>query len=495
MERVSNHFSLDEPLIFEISGEGRIGYGLSSLDVPELPLDSLLPAGRIREELHGFPEVSEVQVMRHYTRLSQWNYHIEAGMYPLGSCTMKYNPRINEKMARWIGFAQAHPQMEESLAQGCLELILTLQKALQTITGLEAVSLHPVAGAHGELTAVLMIRAYQTHAGNPRKIMLIPDSAHGTNPASAAYCGYEVVTLHSNDRGCVDLADLNRLMTEEVAGVMLTLPNTLGIFEENIRQVTQMVHERGGLVYMDGANMNALVGLLRPGDMDVDALHLNLHKTFSTPHGGGGPGGGAVAVNARLEPFLPIPILERQGKGGPLFWQMDRPLSIGRVRAFYGNFGIMIRALSYILSCGPSGLTAIAEAAIVNANYLRKKLEEAFYLPYCQPCMHEVVFSDKRQLQHGVNNIDIAKRLIDYGFHPPTVSFPLIVPGALMIEPTESESRQELDQFIEVMKRIDQECRDHPEQVKKAPQNTRHRRFDEASAARKPELRWIPPIV
>jgi len=411
----------------------------------------------------------------------------------LGSCTMKYNPRINEQIARSKGFTGVHPLQDEGVSQGCLQVIEQLQHALLEITGLDAVTLNPVAGAHGELTAILMIRAYHASLGRPRKTMLVPDSAHGTNPASAALCGYEVVTLRSNARGCVDLDELNRLMSEEVAGVMLTIPNTLGIFEEQIREISGRVHELGGLIYMDGANMNALVGLIRPGDLGVDALHLNLHKTFSTPHGGGGPGAGAVAVSPKLRPFLPIPVLETSTeKGNRLRWREDLPQSIGRVRAFHGNFGIIVRALTYVLSCGAAGMREIAEAAIVNANYLRKRLEGIYHLPYPQQNMHEVVFSDTHQAVYGVNNIDIAKRLIDFGFHPPTVSFPLIVHGALMIEPTESETREELDQFVEAMKQIDLECRENPEWVKTAPHNTRHCRFDETTAARKPELRWIP---
>lgn len=492
LHRVTQHLSWNEPLIFDSSGEDRVAYSLPPMDVPDRPLHELLPSEWIRPELEHFPEVSEIQVMRHFTRLSTWNYHIEAGMYPLGSCTMKYNPRINEQMARLQGFCDVHPLSPAGSVPGCLELVYALQEALKVITGMEAITLNPVAGAHGELTAVLMIRAYHSRQGNPRKIMLVPDSAHGTNPASAAICGYEVVALRSNDRGCVDLEELDRLMTEEVAGLMLTIPNTLGIFEENIRKVTDCVHRRGGLIYMDGANMNALMGLVRPGDMGVDALHLNLHKTFSTPHGGGGPGGGAVTVNSRLEPYLPIPVLARQAGEDRLCWVEDRPLSIGRIRSFQGNFGILVRALSYILSCGAAGIRETAEAAIINANYLRKKLEDTYSLPYRQPSMHEVVFSDQNQVSYGVHNGDIAKRLIDYGFHPPTVSFPLIVHGALMIEPTESESREELDQFIAAMKKIDEECRNDADLVKKAPSMARHGRFDETAAARKPELRWRP---
>ncbi len=491
--RAAEHLCFNEPLIFEISGGGRQGFALPAIDVPERPLAEMVPGGRLRETLEGFPEVSEVQVMRHYTRLSTWNYNIEAGMYPLGSCTMKYNPRVNEQMARLKGFATAHPLQEEEVSQGCLEVIDELQKALLVITGLQAVTLHPVAGAHGELTAILMICAYHQSNGSARKVMLVPDSAHGTNPASAAYAGYEVVTLRSNERGCVDLQELDRLMTDMVAGVMLTIPNTLGIFEENIREVSRLVHDRGGLIYMDGANMNALVGLVRPGEMGVDALHLNLHKTFSTPHGGGGPGGGAVAVSKTLQPFLPVPVLERSAEAdGRLAWREDMPQSIGRIRAFQGNFGVIVRALSYILSCGAPGMREIAEAAIVHANYLRKRLEGTFHLPFAAPHMHEVVLSDRNQASCGVNNIDIAKRLIDFGFHPPTVSFPLIVPGALMIEPTESENREELDQFVQAMLEIDAECRQKPEVLKSAPHRTRRSRFDEATAARKPELRWAP---
>lgn len=488
-KRIAATISVNEPLIFEKSAEGRKGYSLPELDIPEVNMNELIDPKLLRDEIRGFPEVSEFDVIMHFTRLSTYNYCIELGLYPLGSCTMKYNPKINEVVARIEGISKSHPYQPESLSQGNLQIIKMLEECLAEITGMDAVTLQPVAGAHGELTGILMIRAYHEAHGNPRKVILIPDSAHGTNPASATIGGYVTKTIRSNERGCVNIHELRQMMTEDVACIMLTNPNTLGIFEENILEMAGIVHGKGGLLYMDGANMNALVGIARPGDFGVDVLQLNLHKTFSTPHGGGGPGGGPVAVKQQLEAYLPIPVVEKT-KNGRFRLNHDRPQSIGRMRAFYGNFGVLVRALSYILTAGPDGLKKICEHAVLNANYIKYNLEPFYDLPYKQPSLHEVIFSDKKQAKNGVHTIDIAKRLMDFGFHPPTIYFPLIVPGALMIEPTESSGKEELDAFIDAMRQIAKEADENPEMLQRAPHRTRNRRFDEATAARKPVLRW-----
>jgi len=417
---------------------------------------------------------------------------VDTGAYLLGSCTMKYNPKINEVVARLDGLSNAHPCQPEALAQGCLRILQDLSKALIEITGMDAVTLQPAAGAHGEMTGLLLVSAYHQSRGRLRHKVLIPDSAHGTNPASATLAGYDTVSVPSNPQGMVDLAQLERLMDEDVGALMLTNPNTLGVFEREIVEISGIVHARGGLLYMDGANMNALVGVSRPGDFGVDVLHLNLHKTFSTPHGGGGPGAGPVAVKKMLEPFLPVPQL-RETPGGALAFDFDRPQSIGRMRAFCGNFGVLVRALAYILANGAEGLRQSTEDAVLNSVYLRQRLQGAYELPYSAPTLHECVFSDKRQARRGVHTGDIAKRLIDYGFHPYTVSFPLIVPGALMIEPTESESKQELDLLAEALLAIAREADEEPETVLQAPHSTRLRRLDEVQAARRPILRWKPP--
>ena len=437
------------------------------------------------------PELSEIEIIRHFTRLSTWNYAIDLGMYPLGSCTMKYNPRVNELVARIEGLAEAHPYRPDYLSQGQLDVIDLLQQCLIEITGMDAITLQPAAGAHGEFTGILLVRAWHESQGNPRRRILIPDSAHGTNPATAAICGYSVENLKSNAEGGIDLEALTRQVDEETAALMLTNPSTIGVFESQIHKIAEILHAKGALLYMDGANMNALVGKARPGDFGVDVMHLNLHKTFSTPHGGGGPGSGPVACKAFLEPFLPIPVMVKDEKGVK-GWNYDRPRSVGRVRAFFGNTGMFIRALAYILANGPDGLRQTTEDAVLNANYIRASLEDLYELPYKTASMHEVVFSDKRQAAKGVRTGDIAKRLIDYGFHPYTVSFPLIVSGALMIEPTESESREELDLFIAAMRSIAQEVDENPELVKTAPHSTRVSRLDETAAARKPILRWKP---
>jgi glycine dehydrogenase subunit 2 len=490
IEKVRPHLSQNEPLLFERSSPGKKGYQLPDLDVPAVDAPAVLGEGNTRSEIEDFPEVSEVDVIRHFTRLSTWNYAIDLGCYPLGSCTMKYNPRVNELVARTEGLAWIHPYQPESLSQGAMEVMAALEAALAEITGMDAVTLQPAAGAHGELTGILLTRALLESRGNPRKKILVPDSAHGTNPATATAVGYAVENIKSNDRGVVDLETLRKAVTEDVAALMVTNPNTLGVFEEEIRKIAAILHEKGAVVYMDGANMNALVGVTRPGDFDIDVMHLNLHKTFSTPHGGGGPGSGAVAVKKHLEPFLPGPRLKREGGGWT--WNYDLPRSVGRVRAYYGNFGVLVRALAYIMAHGGPGLRVATMDAVLNANYVRKLLEPYYQIAYQAPSMHECVFSDDRQAKLGVRTGDIAKRLIDYGFHPYTVSFPLIVHGALMIEPTETEGKAELDLLADALISIAGEVETDPELVLKAPHSTRTSRVDEVTAARKPVLRWKP---
>jgi glycine dehydrogenase subunit 2 len=488
--KVRPHQTQNERLVFEKSSPGKKAYKLAPLDVPEVDPAALL-GDAVRKDAPGLPELSEIEIIRHFTRLSTWNYAIDLGMYPLGSCTMKYNPRVNEWVSRIRGLAEAHPYRPDALAQGILNIIDLLQKCLIEITGMDVITLQPAAGAHGEFTGILLIRAWHESQGNARKKIIIPDSAHGTNPATAAICGYQVENLKSNADGGIDLEALAAQVDEETAALMLTNPSTIGVFEEQIHKIADILHDKGALLYMDGANMNALVGKVRPGDFGVDVMHLNLHKTFSTPHGGGGPGSGPVACKKFLEPFLPTPVLIEK-EDGMKGWEYDRSQSVGRVRAFYGNTGMFIRALAYILANGPDGLRQTTEDAVLNANYIRKKLEGVYELPYKTPSMHEVVFSDKKQVAKGVKTGDIAKRLIDYGFHPYTVSFPLIVPGALMIEPTESESLEELDLFIDAMRSIAKEVEEMPELVKSAPHSTRISRLDEVGAARKPVLRWKP---
>ena len=490
IKKAGRHTSQNEGLIFDKSAPGKRGFELPPLDVPAVDPAKELGAEFAREDIEGFPEVSEIEVIRHFTRLSTWNYAIDLGMYPLGSCTMKYNPRVNEFVARLDGLATEHPYQPVEVAQGCLRILWALQECLLEITGMDAGTLQPVAGAQGELTGLLMIRAYLESQGNPRRKVLVPDSAHGTNPASVVIAGYEVQNIKSNARGQLDTDHLREFASEDVAALMLTNPSTLGVFEERIAEIAEILHERGALLYMDGANMNALAGVTRPGDFGVDVMHLNLHKTFSTPHGGGGPGAGPVMVKKILEPFLPVPVIVKK-EDGSLRPDANRTRSIGRVRAYCGNFGVLLRALAYILAYGP-GIRQATEDAVLNANYIRKHLEDVFDLPYNLPSMHEVVFSDARQKKYGVSTMDIAKRLIDYGFHPYTTAFPLIVPGALMIEPTESESKEECDLFIDAMRSIAQEAAGNPELVKTAPHTTRVGRLDEVAAARKPILRWKP---
>jgi glycine dehydrogenase subunit 2 len=476
-------------LLFEEGGPGRRGVDLPPLDVPDSA--DAIEAELTRDGVEGLPELSEPEVVRHFTRLSALNYSVDRGLYPLGSCTMKYNPKLNEWAARLPGFARVHPYAPAPLAQGCLELMHELERLLASITGMDSVTLQPAAGAHGELAGIMLIRACLEARGDARKVILVPDSAHGTNPATASFSGYEVEEIPSNAKGCVDLAVLSRRVDETVAAMMVTNPNTLGVFEEDIAEIARILHARGAMLYMDGANMNAMIGITRPGDAGVDVMHLNLHKTFSTPHGGGGPGAGAVAVKQHLDPFLPVPRVVKEGDTYRL--DEDRPLSIGKVRSFYGNFGMFVRAYAYIRALGAEGLRQAGLTAILNANYVRKGLEGVLTLPYASPSYHEVVFADHElEKETGVRTLDIAKRLMDYGFHPPTVYFPLIVHGALMIEPTETEGREELDAFIAAVKAIVEEARTDPEWVKTAPHTTPLRRLDETAAARKPNLRFKP---
>jgi glycine dehydrogenase subunit 2 len=489
VSRVRQHINLNEQLLFEIGSPGRRAYDFPPMDTDSRPLEEIVDRELLRESITGMPELSEVEVVRHFTRLSTWNYHIDLGLYPLGSCTMKHNPKVNEAVSRLPGFTNAHPYLPPSLVQGALRVQAALEACLTEISGMDAVTLQPAAGAHGELTGILMIRAYHEAHGNPRRRVLVPDSAHGTNPASVAISGYTVDHIRSNARGTVDLEALRGLMSDDVAAVMITNPNTLGIFESDIAAIAEIVHSHGALLYMDGANLNAMLGITRPGDFGVDVLHINLHKTFTTPHGGGGPGAGPVAVKKILEPYLPYPVLSL-GTDGMLSYNADRPQAIGKIKAYTGHFGMHVRALCYILANGPEGLKETTEVAVLNANYIRYKLQGVYSLPYNSPTLHEVVFSDKNQDKRGVSVWDIGKRLIDYGFHPPTTSFPLIVSGAIMVEPTETESRDELDAFIAAMLAVAQEVETNPELVKSAPHNARIRRVDEAAAARKPVLRW-----
>ncbi len=470
----------NEPFLWEKGSSGRCAYSLPRRDVPAADLDSGL-AG----DGPDFPELGELGVVRHFTRLSQWNFGVDSGIYPLGSCTMKYNPKTNERQAALPGFAGAHPLLPAELSQGLLKLMFELQEYLAEITGLPAVTLQPAAGSHGELAGMMIFHAYHESLGKPRSKVLIPDTAHGTNPASAALCGFKAVPVQSNADGMLDPDTVAELMDEDTAGIMITNPNTLGLFEENIKQVADIIHAKGGLVYGDGANMNAIMGIVNIQDAGVDVLHLNLHKTFSTPHGGGGPGAGPVCVTSDLERFLPAPRIVEQDGGYVL--SEDFPESIGKLHAFYGNVGILIRAYSYILSMGPE-LKKASQLAVLNANYIKERLKDTFHLPYDRPCMHECVFNDKHQQTHHVSTLDIAKRMMEYGYHPPTIYFPLVVAGTLMIEPTESECKEDIDGFIAAMKAIAKEAETNPELLLEAPVTPKVRRLDETMAARKPVL-------
>jgi glycine dehydrogenase subunit 2 len=479
------------PLIFELSKPGRTAYSLPVCDVPESNVEELIPEGLLRSSDPELPEVGEVDVVRHFTGLSRLNYGVDTGFYPLGSCTMKYNPKINEDMARLSGFAKVHPYQPEESVQGCLELLYRTDLMLAEITGMDRVSLQPAAGAHGELAGLMIMKAYhRSKCDEKRNKIVVPDSAHGTNPASAAVAGFDVIEVKSDREGGVDLEALKAVMCDEIAGLMLTNPSTLGLFEKNIVEIADIVHKAGGLLYYDGANANAIMGLSRPGDMGFDVVHLNLHKTFSTPHGGGGPGSGPVGVKKELVPFLPKPVVEC--RDGVYSLDYGRPLSIGRVRSFYGNFGVAVRAYTYMRTLGPDGLRRVSETAVLNANYIMEQLKEYYVLPYKHRCMHECVLSGQKQKESGVATLDIAKRLLDFGYHPPTIYFPLIVKEAMMFEPTETESKETLDEFIEVMKQIAREAEQAPDTVRNAPSRTPISRLDEARAARTPILRWEP---
>ncbi|MCE5248899.1 aminomethyl-transferring glycine dehydrogenase subunit GcvPB [bacterium] len=467
----------NEPLLWEKSSRGRCGFSLPANDTGDYPVDPGL-AG----EAPDMPELSECDVVRHYTRLSQWNFGVDSGMYPLGSCTMKYNPKLNERQANLPGFTGAHPLLPPGLSQGLLRLMYDMERFLAEINGMDAVSLQPAAGAHGELTGVMLINACHKSRGEHRTKFIVPDTAHGTNPASIALCGFKPVALASGEKGILTPESVKAIMDEDVAGIMVTNPNTLGLFEENIREIAEIVHAKGGQVYCDGANLNALMGIVRMGEIGVDVMHVNLHKTFSSPHGGGGPGSGPVCVKKHLEPFLPVPRIEKNGDA--YAFSYDHPRSVGKLHAFYGNVGVIIRAYSYILSMGPENLRKASQLAVLNANYLKENLRGIFHLPYDRPCMHECVFSDRKQEKNGVSTLDIAKRLIDYGFHPPTIYFPLVVKGALMIEPTETESKETLDAFVEICTVIAREAEENPELLHEAPTRSKVRRLDEVFAAR-----------
>ncbi|MFV9568418.1 aminomethyl-transferring glycine dehydrogenase subunit GcvPB [Thermoanaerobacter mathranii] len=476
-------------LIFELSKEGRKAYTLPRLDVEEKTLEEILPEQMIRKEEIELPEVSEVDIIRHYTLLSNKNYGVDTGFYPLGSCTMKYNPKINEDMASLTGFTALHPYQPVETVQGALKLMYELENMLSEITGMDKFTLQPAAGAHGELTGLMIIKAYHEHRNDKkRKKIIVPDSAHGTNPASATVAGFDVIEIKSNKEGAIDLETLKAVLNEEVAGLMLTNPSTLGLFEENIVEIARLVHEAGGLLYYDGANINAIMGITRPGDMGFDVVHLNLHKTFSTPHGGGGPGSGPVGVKKELADFLPVPVIEF--KDGMYTLNYDRPLSIGKVRSFYGNFNVLVKAYSYILTMGAEGLKRASEMAVLNANYLKEKLKNHYKVAVDKVCMHEFVLAGLLEKVNDIRTLDVAKRLIDYGFHPPTIYFPLIVEEAIMIEPTETENKETLDAFIEAMIKIAEEAKENPQLLKEAPHNTPVRRVDEVLAARNPVLKW-----
>jgi len=475
-------------LIFEKSRPGRQACAVPAGDVPAVDLAAVIPAELLREDL-PLPEVAEVDLIRHYTALSRRNFGVDVGFYPLGSCTMKYNPKINEDIAKLPGFTDLHPYAPASFAQGSLQLMYELRQYLSEIFGMADFTLQPAAGAHGELTGIMIFKKYFEKTEEKRTKILIPDAAHGTNPASGALCGYQTVTVRSNAEGGVDIEQLASLMQTDVAGLMLTNPNTLGLFERNIEKVAGIIHEKGGLLYGDGANANAFLGKARPGDLGFDVIQLNLHKTFSTPHGCGGPGSGPVGVGEKLVDFLPIPRVVRTEAG--FAWSYDHPDAIGRVRTFFGNFNVMVKAYAYIRALGPAGLKRVAEIAVLNANYIQARLKPYFDLPYERPCMHECVFSGTRQVREsGVHTSDIAKRLLDYGYHPPTIYFPLIAPEAIMIEPNETESLETLDAFCDAMIRIAAEARENPELVKDAPLTTPVKRLDEVKAAREPDVCW-----
>lgn len=481
---------MNERLIFELSSKGRRGYSLPELDVPAKKTEELIPSEKLRNQAPPLPELSEVDVVRHFVRLSILNHHVDKGFYPLGSCTMKYNPKVNEDISRLSGFSQIHPFQPEESVQGVLKLMYQLGEYLKEISGLDGITLQPAAGAHGELTGLLIIHAYHKKNGNPRSKVIIPDSAHGTNPASVITAGYTTVQVKSNSKGLVDLEELKKEMDDQVAAVMLTNPNTLGLFESQISEISKIVHSHGALLYMDGANLNAMLGIARPGDMGFDVVHFNLHKSFSTPHGGGGPGSGPVGVKKDLIKFLPVPLVEKLKDEEKYHLNYNLPDTIGKIHGFYGNFGVMVKAYSYIRHLGAEGLREVSEGAILNANYLKESLKDIYHLPYDFICQHEFVLSGKNQKAKGVKTLDIAKRILDFGMHAPTVYFPLIVSEALMIEPTETESKESLDGFVSVMRQIAKEIEENPEIVKSAPHNTPVSRLDEVKAAKDLNVRW-----
>ncbi len=479
-------------LVFELSKPGRKAYRLPALDVPAFDANTVMPASYLTEEVLVLPEISEIDVVRHYTNLSMLNYGLDRGFYPLGSCTMKYNPKINEDMAALEGFKDIHPLQPIQEVQGALEVMYNLGDMLAEVAGLSQMTLQPAAGAHGEMTGLMIIKAYHDKRGDYKRTkIIVPDSAHGTNPSSAQVAGLEIVEIKSNKLGHVDLEALKAVLNDEVAGLMLTNPSTLGLFEQNIKEIADLVHEAGGLLYYDGANMNAIMGISRPGDMGFDVLHYNLHKTFSTPHGGGGPGAGPVGVRADLVEFLPVPSVEKKADGS-FFLNYDKPYSIGKVKGFYGNFGILLRAYTYILTMGAEGLKKASETAVLNANYMMKRLKEHYYLPIDQVCKHEFVLGGMTKDLGEVSTLDFAKRLLDYKYHPPTIYFPLIIPNSIMIEPTETESLETLDAFIDVMIKIRKEADETPELLKNAPHTTIIGRIDEVKAAKDMILKWKP---
>ncbi|HDI3056882.1 TPA: aminomethyl-transferring glycine dehydrogenase subunit GcvPB [Clostridium botulinum] len=476
-------------VIFELSSEGRKGYRLPNLDVPEVELSELLPKNLLREDEIDLPEVSEVDVVRHYTALSNKNYTVDNGFYPLGSCTMKYNPKINEDIATLSGFSKIHPLQDENISQGALELMYDLKGKLCEITGLDDFTLQPAAGAHGEYTGLLIIKAYHEKRGDTKRTkIIVPDSAHGTNPASASVAGFDIVEIKSGEDGRVSIEELKKVLNDEIAGLMLTNPSTLGLFEKDIKLISELVHEAGGLLYYDGANLNAIMGIARPGDMGFDVCHLNMHKTFSTPHGGGGPGAGPVGVKKHLAKFLPVPTVEKEND--KFILDYNRTDSLGKIRSLYGNFGVMVKAYAYILTMGKEGLKAASHNAVLNANYIKESLRDYYNIGKDDICKHEVILSTLKENPHHIATLDIAKRLIDYGVHPPTVYFPLIIEEALMIEPTESESKETVDEFIDAMKKIAVEAKENPELLHEAPVKAPVRRLDQVKAARKPILRW-----
>ena len=479
-----------DKLIFELSKPGRKAYNLPALDVEEKALDSLIPAEFLTDKELNFPEVSEVDVVRHYTNLSDKNYGLDTGFYPLGSCTMKYNPKINEDVARYDGFANVHPLQAESCIQGSLQVMYELEKSLSEIGGMDRFTLQPGAGAHGEITGIMLIKAYHEKNGDTkRNKIIVPDSAHGTNPATAAMAGYQIVEIKSTPEGLVDLEALKAAVGEDTAGLMLTNPNTVGIYDRGVKEISRIVHEAGGLLYYDGANLNAIMGHARPGDMGFDVVHYNLHKTFSTPHGGGGPGSGPVGCKNILAEFLPVPMVGKRDDG-TYYLDYDIPNTIGKIKDFYGHFGIFLRAYTYILTLGNDGLKKASEMAVLNANYIKEKLKDYYYLPIDTLVKHEVVFGGLKDTLSEVSTLDIAKRLLDHGYHPPTVYFPLIINEALMIEPTESESKETIDGFIEAMIAIAKEASSDPESLKTAPHDTIVRRPDETKAARNPVVKY-----